>query len=63
VLRMAEIARAHGACANSAGSGGAIVGALGEADAWPALAAALRAERCEAVGVGCAKLGSRKTGA
>jgi hypothetical protein len=63
VLRMAEIARAHGACANSAGSGGAIVGALREADAWPALAAALRVERCEAIGVGCGKLGSRKTGA
>jgi glucuronokinase len=53
VLRMAELARAHGACANSAGSGGAIVGTLRDTDAWRALAAALRAEGCEVVRVAC----------
>ena len=47
VLRMAAIARAHGACANSAGSGGAIVGALRDPDAWPALAAAFDSEGCQ----------------
>jgi glucuronokinase len=44
VLRMAEAARANGASANSAGSGGAIVGTLPSEDAWPALERALRAQ-------------------
>lgn len=47
VLEMAAIARAQGASANSAGSGGAIVGTLPDADAWPALARALRGAGCE----------------
>jgi galactokinase/mevalonate kinase-like predicted kinase len=46
VLRMAEVAREHGASANSAGSGGAIVGTLPAGDAWPDLERALRAEGC-----------------
>lgn len=46
VLAMAETARAHGASANSAGSGGAIVGTLRGPDAWPALEEALRALGC-----------------
>jgi glucuronokinase len=47
VMRMAEVARAQGASANSAGSGGAIVGTLRDVDGWPALARALRATGCE----------------
>jgi glucuronokinase len=47
VLRMAEIARGFGASANSAGSGGAVVGTV-PAD-WPRLEAALRREGCGVV--------------
>jgi len=47
VLRMAEVARGFGASANSAGSGGAIVGTLPRA--WPDLEAALRADGCGVV--------------
>ena len=39
--KMVEGARSAGACANSAGSGGAIVGALTDAGEWPALREAL----------------------
>jgi len=45
VARMAEVARAGGASANSAGSGGAIVGTVSE-EAWPPLREALAKEGC-----------------
>jgi galactokinase/mevalonate kinase-like predicted kinase len=48
-LRMVEVARAAGASANSAGSGGAIVGTLPEPAAFADVAAALRAEGCEII--------------
>jgi hypothetical protein len=44
-LAMVEAARAAGASANSAGSGGAVVGTLPDADMWPQLL-----ERLESVG-------------
>jgi mevalonate kinase len=44
--RMIEIARAHGAPANYAGSGGAIVGIRPGRDAWNELSEALGAEGC-----------------
>jgi glucuronokinase len=44
--QMIETARAHGACANYTGSGGAIVGVRPDGDAWPALSAALEDDGC-----------------
>jgi glucuronokinase len=44
--RMIEIARAHGAAANYAGSGGAIVGVRPEAERFASIRAALAAEGC-----------------
>lgn len=49
LVRMVEIARAHGASANYAGSGGAIVGTLGEPESFAKLREALAAEGCEAI--------------
>jgi hypothetical protein len=46
---MVELARAAGASANFAGSGGAIAGTLPDAEAFDALRAALRAEGCDAI--------------
>jgi glucuronokinase len=51
VIRMADIARRHGACANSAGSGGAIVGALAHTGTWPALSDTLQQAGFETVRV------------
>jgi len=45
VARMASLARATGASANSAGSGGAVVGTV-SAEAWPALREGLTKEGC-----------------
>src|SRR4051794_11217298 len=45
VARMAATARAEGASANSAGSGGAVVGTV-SAEAWPALREALTKDGC-----------------
>jgi glucuronokinase len=47
--RMVEIARSHGADANYAGSGGAIVGTTPARDTWRALRAALEAEGCTVI--------------
>lgn len=46
---MVEIARAHGASANYAGSGGAVVGTLGDPQAFGALARAFTASGCAAI--------------
>jgi glucuronokinase len=46
VLEIVQIARSHGASANSAGSGGAIVGTLRDPEAWPALERELREVGC-----------------
>lgn len=43
-VRMIEISRGHGASANYAGSGGAIIGTRPQGDAWLSLRAALAAE-------------------
>jgi glucuronokinase len=48
-VRMVELARAAGASANFAGSGGAIAGTLPDPEAFDALRAALRAEGCDAI--------------
>jgi glucuronokinase len=48
-VRMVEVARAAGASANSAGSGGAIAGTLPSADAFAGVEAALRAEGCQVI--------------
>jgi glucuronokinase len=48
-VRMVELARAAGASANYAGSGGAITGTLPSPDLFEPLRAALRAEGCEAI--------------
>jgi glucuronokinase len=48
-VRMIEAARACGAAANYAGSGGAIAGTLPSAAALPALRRALAAEECEVI--------------
>jgi glucuronokinase len=49
--RMIEIARAHGAAANYAGSGGAIVGVRPDDDRFASLRAALDAEGCAMLGL------------
>jgi mevalonate kinase len=46
---MVEVARSHGAAANSAGSGGAIVGTLPGADTWTALERELRGAGAQAI--------------
>jgi glucuronokinase len=48
-VRMVELARAHGASANYAGSGGAITGTLPHPDAFDDLQRALAAEGCRAL--------------
>jgi glucuronokinase len=48
-VRMVELARAAGASANFAGSGGAIAGTLPDPEALEALRTALRAEGCDAI--------------
>jgi glucuronokinase len=48
-VRMVDLARAAGASANFAGSGGAIAGTLPGPEAFDALRAALRAEGCDAI--------------
>ena len=48
-VRMVELARAAGASANFAGSGGAIAGTLPDPQAFDALRAALRVEGCDAI--------------
>ena len=48
-VRMVELARAAGASANFAGSGGAIAGTLPDPEAFDALRATLRAEGCDAI--------------
>lgn len=48
-VRMVELARAAGASANFAGSGGAIAGTLPDPEAFDALRTALRAEGCDAI--------------
>jgi len=48
-VRMVELARAHGASANYAGSGGAITGTLPHPDAFDDLQGALAAEGCRAL--------------
>jgi glucuronokinase len=52
--RMVLVAREHGAYANYAGSGGAIVGTRPPGDAWPALRWALEAEGCSVIVPGVA---------
>jgi glucuronokinase len=47
--RMVEVAREHGADANYAGSGGAIVGIKPLGPTWPGLRGALEAEGCEVI--------------
>jgi hypothetical protein len=46
---MVLIARDHGADANYAASGGAVIGTRPTGDAWPALRAALEAEACSVI--------------
>lgn len=48
-VEMVEIARAHGASANYAGSGGAVVGTLGDPEAFAGLRRALAQRGCVAI--------------
>ena len=47
--RMVDLARDHDAHANFTGSGGAILGTVPPADAWPALRSALEEDGCEVI--------------